>query len=1149
MSKLKYFKPTNWSINNKTSIYILTIIIAIIGISTFNSLPKEQFPEIVIPTITVQTIYPGTSPTDMENLVTRKIEKKIKSISGIKKITSNSLQDFSIIVVEFNTGIDVPVAKQKVKDAVDKARSDLPTDLTKDPEVADVNFSDFPIMNINISGDYDLKKLKKYADALKDKVEEMKTITRVDLVGAPEREIQINVDMYKLEAARMTMDDIARAVGSENVIISGGNVPMNNTKRAIKVDGEFSDVEEIRNIVVSSTPGSPIYLRDIAQVIDTAKEKESFARLDKKNVLTLNIIKRAGENLIETSDKIRALIDDFKANGTFPKELNVTVTGDQSNNTRHTLTDLINSIIIGFVLVTLVLMFFMGTTNALFVGLSVPLSIFIAFLFMPSIGFNLNMIVLFSLLFALGIIVDDAIVVIENTHRIYHQNKVSLNKAAKIAAGEVFVPVLAGTLTTLAPFVPLAFWPGIIGKFMFYLPITLILTLIASLIAAFIFNPVYATTFMKRESHQYGELDEHQEKKKPSNRGIKITTLIFGVIALLFYLARNFGMGNFTLFILFLIYLNKYVLVHAITAFQRGFIPKLQRGYERLIRFALRKRNPWYFLGGTILLLPLSIFFVALRAPSVVFFPTGDPNFIYAYIKMPVGTDQLRTDSVTRVIENKIYDLVKPDKEIVDALISNVAQSAGDPQQGNTLVQSNLGRVEVAFKEYKYRNGKSTKDMMDKIRKALKDFMPGVDISVDQEKGGPPTGLPISIEVSGDNMNDLIRTSAGIKHYLDSLKIDGVENLKSNLDNGDPEVLVVIDRDRAARAGLSTAQLGLAIRNAVFGKEITKYREFEDEYPVMLRFKASQRKDVDALQQMKITFRDMNTGMIKQVPLAAVATVKYDKSLGVINRKNLKRYVILSSNVLNGFTPTAVNANIKQVLDNYHLPKGIEVKQTGEAEDQAETGAFLGKALLISLMIIFLILVTQFNSVSKPFIILSEIIFSIIGVLLGIALFKMNFVVVMTGMGIVGLAGIVVKNGILLVEFTDELRARGLKTRQAIIEAGKIRMIPVLLTASACILGMIPLAVGFNIDFVSLFTTGNPHIYLGGDSVVFWGPLSWTIIFGLSFATFLTLILVPSMYYIAHVSKIRWKKRVKRWFGINMNKKAMVEERDEDIVL
>lgn len=1138
MKHIKYFKPTNWSIDNKTSIYILTVIIGIMGIMTYNSLPKEQFPDIVIPTITVQTIYPGTSPTDMENLVTRHIEKQIKPISGIKTTRSYSFQDFSVITVEFNTGVDVSEAKQKVKDAVDKAKQDLPSDLPSDPIVNDVNFSDFPMMNININGNYDLSTLKDYADQLKDKIEELPEITRVDMIGALDREIQVDVDMYKMQAARITMGDIERAIASQNVLISGGTVPMGNMKRTLKVNGQYTNIDQIRNILVSSVPGSAIYLRDVATITDGYKEKESYARLDGKNVITLNVVKRSGQNLINASDKTRAIIASMQKT-VFPSDLSFVITGDQSTATRNTLTDLINSIIIGFVLVTLVLMFFMGVTNALFVGLSVPLSIFIGFLVMPSIGFNLNMIVLFSLLFALGIIVDDAIVVIENTHRIFHNNKnLGIGKAAKVAAGEVFIPVMAGTLTTLAPFLPLAFWPGIIGKFMFYLPITLIITLLASLVAAFIFNPVYATSFMSRKHD--GELPTEEEKLK-KKKSFRNTIIVFIVIAGLFYLSQSFGMGNFTLFLLLLVLFNKFILTGVITRFQKTAIPALQRNYERMIRWALKGKHPYVLLGGTILLLFISPVFVALRSPDVVFFPSGDPNFIYAYIKLPVGTDVAYTDSITKTVEEKVYQVIGKNNPMVDAVISNVAVGAGDPMEGGGLIEPNKGKVTVAFKEYKYRDGKSTQDLLDQIRTKLKGMV-GVEIAVDKEQNGPPTGKPINIEVAGDNLTELIRTSDNLKHFLDSLKIDGVEGLKSNIDVTNPEIRVDVDPEKAQLYGLSTAQVGMEIRNAVFGKEVSKYKHLEDEFPIMIRYAPEQRRNIDAIMNLTMTFRDMNTGMIKQVPLSAVAKASYESSVGSITRINMKRVVTLSSNVLTGYTPTAVNAVITENLKNFPMPDGVSVKQTGESEDQAETSAFLGTAMMVSLGLILLILVTQFNSVSKPLIILSEIIFSVIGVLLGIAIFNMSFVIVMTGMGIVGLAGIVVKNGILLVEFTDELRSRGYKTREAIIEAGKIRMIPVLLTASATILGLVPLAVGFNINFQTLFTELNPHIYLGGDNVVFWGPLSWTIIFGLSFATFLTLILVPSMYFISHTCKIWWKRKTKKWFGWNFVSEKNVDD-------
>ena len=378
MEKFKEFKPSSWAIDNRTSIYILTIIITLAGMATYNSLPKENFPDIVVPQIFVSTVYPGTSPEDMENLVAKPMEKQMKSISGVKKITSNSLQDFSNIIIEFNTDVEVSVAKQKVKDAVDKARNDLPADLPNEPNVMEINFSDIPILFINIAGDYPLDKLKEYSDELKDRIESMKEITRVDMVGALEREIQVNVDMYKAQAAQVSMSDIENAIAFENMTISGGTVAMDGLRRSISVKGEFKSVETLKDIVVVSTQGSPIYLRDIAEVKDGFKDQESYARLYGKNVITLNVVKRSGENLIEASDQIKVLVSDMQQHE-FPKDLQVTITGDQSNQTRVTLHDLINTIIIGFILVTILLMFFMGATNALFVALSVPLSMFLAF--------------------------------------------------------------------------------------------------------------------------------------------------------------------------------------------------------------------------------------------------------------------------------------------------------------------------------------------------------------------------------------------------------------------------------------------------------------------------------------------------------------------------------------------------------------------------------------------------------------------------------------------------------------------------------------------------------------------------------------------------------------------------------------------------
>lgn len=1113
----KEFKPTSWAIDNRKSIYFIAFILTIGGIFAYNNLPKEQFPDIVIPTIYVSTIYPGSSPADIENLVTKPIEKEIKAISGIKKLTSQSVQDFSVVIAEFNTDVEVTEAKQKVKDAVDKAKSELPTDILEDPSVIEVNFSDMPIMYVNIAGDYDLNRLKKYADNLKDKIESLSEITRVDMVGALDREIQINVDKYKMDAAGVTLAEIERAIKFENMTISGGQISTDNMKRSISISGEFQNLQQFDNIIIKSTSGSIIYLKDIAKIVDSFKEKESYARLDHKNVITLNVVKRSGENLIHASDKIRGIIDELKAT-TFPKNLKVSITGDQSSATRVTLHDLINTIIIGFILVTVVLMFFMGVTNAFFVALSVPLSCFVAFLIMPSLGLSLNMIVLFAFLLALGIVVDDAIVVVENTHRIFQQGNMSIVQAAKTAAGEVFVPVFSGTMTTLAPFIPLLFWKGIIGKFMIYLPITLIITLLASLVVAYIFNPVFAVDFMKK--------DEHAEDIKPDRNWTPV--IITAVIAIVFYATGSFGMGNFVLLFVILMIIYRFFLKKMIYNFQQNSWPAVQEAYGRLVAWAIQKKRPVWLMAGLVGLFIFSIFLTIVRNPKIVFFPQADPNFVYVYLNMPVGTSAEFTDKVALTLENKVWEVLGENNPLVESVITNVAVGATDPSENDRTTASNKAKVSVAFVQFSERNGKSTQEILDKIRANVKGI-PGAVVSVEKESNGPPTGKPISIEVSGDDLAKLNNASIALKKYLDSLQIAGVEELKSDIQNSKPQININIDRERANLLGISTAQVGSDLRNAVFGKEVSKFRDANDEYPIMVRFEDAQREDLSALINSQVTFRDMAMGgMLRQIPLSSFSTIEYNNTYGVIKRKDQKRVVTIGSNVLNGYNPNEVVTKVETAIKSFPKAEGISIKMGGEQEEQAETSAFLGRALLISFGLILLILVTQFNSISKPMIILSEIFFSIIGVLLGFSIFNMEISTIMVGVGIIALAGIVVRNGILLVEFTDLLREQGVPLNEALVEAGKARMTPVLLTATATMLGLVPLAIGLNIDFVTLFTELNPHIFFGGDSVAFWGPLSWTMIFGLAFATFLTLVIVPVMYLLDEKISEKISKKFKK---------------------
>jgi multidrug efflux pump len=1102
----KEFKPSSWAINNKTAVYCLVFFIAVLGLYSYNTLPKENFPDITTPKIYISTMYIGQSPQNIETLVTRQIEKQLKSLKGLKKVTSNTMQNVSVITAEFNANVVIREAKQDVKDAVDKAKPDLPQNdqNLKESTITDINVADIPILYVNVSGDYDLKKLKEYADNMKDEIESYKEISEVKEVGALTPNIQINVDINKMTAAQISFGDITQAIGYENIISSVGAFKIDGVQRVIDIKQDYKNADQVNAMIIRNPSGRAVYLHDIAEVKDGFKDQESYARLYGKNVITLVVTKRAGENLIQASDKIQAMIAQ-KEKTVFPKGLTITVTGDQSDKTRTTIHDLINTIVIGFILVTVILMFFMGVSNAIFVALSVPLSCFIAFLVMPAIGFTLNMIVLFSFLLALGIVVDDAIVVIENTHRIFANGAIPIKKAAKMAAGEVFMPVFSGTMTTLAPFIPLAFWNSIIGHFMFFLPITLIITLLASLLVAYIINPVFAVDFMK--PHVAGEHDHPKFDRKV------FRTLIFYTVAAIVGYFINIGIGNFVVFVALLYLLNHFVLLKAVDRFQKSAWPKFQSWYAGLLERAVKR--PVLILVSVIVLFIITIGFMKVFPPKVEFFPNGDPNFVNVYITLPVGTDQDYTNEVTKKLEAQVIKVTQPDRDIISSIISNVSVSVTDPQDEDQGTYYNKGKITVAFVEYGKRHGKDTREILKKIRRSVQGI-PGAQIAVNQEQAGPPTQKAISLEIAGDNLDTLVHTAARLKNAIAKQNIAGIEDLRPDVQSDKPEIVFDIDKERANREGINSSQITQALGTAIYGTKAADFRNTkEDNYEITVRAQDDQRNSIDAIRNMKITYRDMATGgAIRQVPISAFSDIRYTNTYANIKRKQQKRVITLTSNVLTGFNTNEVNGKIKQAIDNFKLPEGVAIRMGGEQEDQIEAATFLGTALIISFGMILIILMLQFNSFGKTLIIISEIFFSIIGVLLGVMIFRMTMSVVMTGVGIIALAGVVVRNGILLVEFTDLLIEQGASLHDAVVEAARTRMTPVLLTATAAILGLIPLAVGFNIDFTGLFTSFEPHIYFGGDNTAFWGPLSWTMIFGLSFATIITLILVPCMYII-----------------------------------
>ncbi len=1109
----KEFKLTTVSVKNRTTVFVLTFIVVILGVTSYITLPKETYPEVEIPTIYIGTIHPGNSPVDIENLITRPIEKELNTISEADNIKSVSVQDYSTIIVEFTTGTLVSDGLVKVKDAVDKAKPELPGDLEEEPNVFEINFSEFPILNINLSGNYTLEELNDYAEYIKEEIEKFSQISKVEIRGVDEREVKINANPHAMEARQVNFGDIEDAVRSENVTLSGGNVLSEGIRRSTRVLGEFDDPYQLEDIVVKQEEGNIVYLKDIATVDFDYKEKQNYARLEREPVVMVDVVKRSGENLLVLTEKIYQALDQAKAE-VFPADLKVTITNDQSEWTRKMVSNLENNIIFGVILVVLVLLFFLGTRNALFVGIAIPLSMFVSFMILGALGITINMMVLFSLIMALGMLVDNGIVVVENVYRLMEEGLQPIQATIR-GVSEVALPVIASTATTLAAFLPLAFWPGIMGEFMKYLPITLIITLGSSLFVALIINPVLVSSFMRVDQ---GLTLNH--RKLIRNNLIVIAAGAF------FLMVKIFVLGNLMILLGLIVLMNVYILSPLSRRFRQYFLPWLENSYVKILRFALMGYRPAVFLIATVVALFGSVVLMGILTPKVIFFPINQPKMANIFIEFPIGGDIEVTNSFTEEIEEKVMAIIEPYQYMVESVTANVGQGTADPSDifASQSDSPHRSRITVNFVDFEYRRGIKTSDVLEDIRDGIKGY-PGVTITVDKDAAGPPVGKPISIEVSGEDYPTLIALTERMKNFIVNSGIEGIEKLKTDLETGKPELIVDIDREKARRFGLSTWGVANEIRTSLFGKEISKFKQGEDDYEIQLRLSDQFRYDIDALMNKNITFRDQVDGKMHQVPISAVARAQLSSTLGSVKRKDMDRLVTLSSNVRQGFNATEINDQIKELLADFKIPPGYEVKFTGEQEKQAEELAFLSRALMIAIFIIFLIIVAQFNKVTAPFIIMTSVIFSTIGVFLGLVIFQMDFVIIMTMIGIISLAGVVVNNAIVLIDFIELIRRRRREDLNvdhlpldeivnSIVHAGKTRLRPVLLTAITTILGLIPLAVGINFDFVNFFSQYEPDFYIGGDNVIFWGPMSWTIIFGLSFATFLTLVIVPVMYIL-----------------------------------
>ncbi len=1136
---LKEFKLSTWSINNKMTVLVLIVMIFLAGIFSYQSMPREAFPEIVVPQIFVSTPYPGNSAIDIEKLITRPLEKEINGISGVDEIISTSIEGFSSIQVKFDFSITPTEALRKVKDKVDAAMSDkdFPKDLPADPTVQEMNFAELmPIMNINLSGDFSMDQLKEYGEYLEDEIEKVPEISKVDIRGIQDKEMEISVDLYKMEVSKINFDDIAMAIQNENMTVSSGDLLEKGLRRNVRVIGEFKSADEIADIIVKREKGNIVYLRDIAKVSFKEQEKESYAREFLQPVVMLDVTKRGGENLINASTQIDVILAKAKADY-FPSNLYISKTNDMTNDTKTMVADLENSIILGIILVVLVLLFFLGIRNALFVGIAIPLSMFISFIILSSFGVTLNMMVLFSLVIALGMLVDNGIVVVENVYRLLDEGYSKID-AAKFGVGEVAMPIIASTATTLAAFLPLAFWPGIMGEFMRYLPITLIIVLSSSLFVALVINPMLTSVYMKIKE------DEVNFK-----RLLLFSTISFALGVVLIITGLTLDMkGLNTLGLLLVLVgllrvINTKILAPATDWFQNKYLPRQEVFYEKLLRFSLKGKRSLLFFAGTFLLLIFSIILFTIFPPKVLFFPETPPKQVYVYVEYPIGTDISVTNELSLKIEEKIQNHLKKYEVngknfLITSIIGQVGEGTSDPNRGQQGGPTpNKSRITVDFVKFIERNGVNTNDVLIEIRELVKDF-PGVNITVDRPQDGPPVGAPINIEVTGDDYNQLLTTAEDIKQFINKSNILGIEDLKLDVEQGKPELPIIIDRQKARRLNISTGQIADALRTSLFGKEVSTFKDGEDDYPINIRLMDKYRYNKELLINQKVTFRNQSSGKIIQVPISSVAHAEKSSTFSAVKRKDLNRVITLFSNVLENYNANDVNAKIRTALNDYKLPNNVSISFTGEQEKQAEEMAFLSKALLIAVFLIFLILVGQFNSTSTPIIISLSVLLSLIGVLLGLIIFRMEFVIIMTMIGIISLAGIVVNNAIVLIDYTNLIIERkrnklGLGNKEltkellfeSIVEGGKTRLRPVLLTAITTVLGLLPLAIGINVNFKTMFTEFDPQFYIGGENVAFWGPMSWTIIFGLTFATFLTLFVVPTMYYILNSVKIYARQR------------------------
>jgi len=1055
------------AVKNRVSVLVLVVIIASIGLYSYMVLPRESTPDITIPYVFVRTEYRGVSASDIETAITIKIEKKLKGLDKIKNISSVSSQGLSQINIEFLPGTDIDDVLVKVKDKVDEAKNDLPTDLENDPLVYEVNFSDMPIVVYSLAGDCGPGLLKKIADDLKDDIEAVPGVLEVEITGGQDREIRVEVDTDKLAYYRIPITSLQQAVVAENQNISGGAITLGHGRYQLKVPGEFDRPEEILTLVVATHNGQPIYLKDVAAVLDGIQEETSRSRLNGQPAINISVKKRVGENIIRISEQIDAVV--AAAKNRFPQNTTVTKLMNNAKDIKAMVADLENNIISGLILVVAVLFVVLGIRNALLVGLAIPFSMFLSFAVLHALGITLNMVVLFSLTLALGMLVDNAIVIVENVFR-YMQQGVPRVTAAMKATSEVAWPVIGATFTTLAAFFPMIFWPGIMGEFMYYLPVTLIITLSSSLFVALVINPAMCAYFMgvsRKNGQKALDLEAVQSR---GEQPVDISGLVL-------------------------------------------------KTYARILNKALHHKLSVLAAAVVVMVVLFQVWMlkVGIEKP-VEFFPAIDPRSVFVNIDVPEGADLEFIDQTVKKVEAAVAGgidreyqtamalqdhttangktfMAPSDINNIEHIYTRVVQNSG----GSAVFDSNLpNHIGVQFLDFEDRKT-STKADLEEIRRRVADI-PGVRITVDEQEEGPPTGAPINIEISGESFTILSRIAKNIKQKVES--VPHVTDVRDDYQGGLPSVQVKIDRQKTALFGLTTSAIGNALKIAYNGLDVSTYYEGDEEYDIVVRLAKSDRQAADVLHKLMIPGP---SGEI--VPLTTLASIEYKGALGDIVRKNHQRVVTVKASVdETKITGAVARMQVMDLLETIDLPPGYTYRFTGEDQEQQEAQKFLSKAFVVALFLIFLILVTLFNSVVQPVIILTSVVLSLGGAFWGLAVIGSPFGVIMTGVGIISLAGVVVNNAIVLIDYTNRLRAQGMALKEAVISAGATRLRPVLLTAVTTILGLLPMVTGISYDFHVM------AVSMTSESSQWWRSMAIVVIFGLLIATILTLVVVPTLY-------------------------------------